>query len=83
LGVHSFILMIEKIVKIPLPPLFDVLSFHQELIHLILNAFNLFEVPRVPFPNPSYLVDILLPQSSYAFNLFLMILTILGHVLHC
>jgi hypothetical protein len=57
----SLILTIEKIVKIPLPPLFDVLSFHQELIHLILNAFNLVEVPRLPFSNPSYLIDIFLP----------------------
>jgi hypothetical protein len=61
LGVRSLILTIENIVKMSLPPLFDILSFHQELIHLILNAINLVEVPRLPFSNPSYLIDILLP----------------------
>ena len=55
-----FVLTIEQFIKILLPSMSDLILLHQELLHLILYALDLVEVPCLPIASPSHPINIIL-----------------------
>jgi hypothetical protein len=51
-------LSIEQFVEVLSPTILDLLVLHQKSICSILDAFDLVEIPRLPFSDLGHLIDV-------------------------